>query len=366
MKDVFRRLVKRAFCEKDKRAQLNHSVKLDTPLGAWYQTDRHISYDTYTSRNIICRRQETPGPSIYDRFTSPAGSNYFVADGLRLKLPIDAHSTEIFESSTGRFQPKWGFSSIINQARKDEKKSDEEDEEVEYENVETLEQARDLVACSDGSYNPVSQKAAFNWRIITKDEKGLTSLSAPVNTNPKYLNAYRAEFAGLRSLLRYIKKKKLHRKRIRIHCDSKSCTDILRKGRLDEELAALEKAESDIIKSIFKILEDFTDTEICWVKSHQDDDDDTPYEDRPLEVRLNIDCDLAAKACLERCENPTKRPKPLEGVEATLYFGKHMVTKDMKEQIQFARQAPEMIEYMCERAGWTSAQCACVNTRALG
>ena len=31
---------------------------------------------------------------------------------------------------------------------------------------------------------PLEQKAAFNWRIVTADEKGLTSGSAPVNTNP--------------------------------------------------------------------------------------------------------------------------------------------------------------------------------------
>jgi hypothetical protein len=35
------------------------------------------------------------------------------------------------------------------------------------------------------------------------------------------------------------------------------------------------------------------------VKSHQDDDDDIAYEDRPLEVPLHIDCDLASKSCLE-------------------------------------------------------------------
>eukprot|EP00956_Cyclotella_meneghiniana_P025350 scaffold52669_cov40-Cyclotella_meneghiniana.AAC.16 len=45
-----------------------------------------------------------------------------------------------------------------------------------------------LIACSDGSYDPIEQKAAFNWRIVTENETGLTSGSAPVNTNPKYLN----------------------------------------------------------------------------------------------------------------------------------------------------------------------------------
>jgi ribonuclease HI len=311
-------------------------------------------------------RQKAHGPSIYDRLVSPQNSNYFVHNGIRKTLPTEAHPAELIETSEGKFQPRWKFSSIVNKARQDEKRTDEDEEKAECENVDILERAEELIACSDGSYNPISQKAAFNWRIITREENGLTSVSAPVMTNQKYLNPYRAEFAGLRSLIRYLKKKKLHRKRIRIHCDSKSCVDLLQKGRHTDDLASLEKAESDIITSIQKLLEDFDDTIIIWVKSHQDDDDDIAYEDRPLEVRLNIDCDLAAKACLERCERPTKRPPPLEGVEATLYFGVNMVTKDVNGQIQYARQAPQMMEYICERTGWTTSQMACVNTRSLG
>jgi hypothetical protein len=290
----------------------------------------------------------------------------FHCGGHKTQLPPEAHPVELIESPEGKFQPKWEFSSTVNGEREEEQKTDEDEEETECSEIAILEEASELIACSDGSYDPISQKAAFNWRIVTTNETGLTSLSAPVMTNPKYLNPYRAEFAGLRSLIRFLKKHNLNRKRITVHCDSQSCIDILRKGRRDNDLADLEQAESDIITSIFKMLEEFPDIAFEWVRGHQDNEDEIAFGDRPLEARLNIACDLAAKECLKRCNMPTKRPRPLEGVKATLYFGNYMVTKDMNEQIQYANQAPEMCEYMCGVMGWTSDQLACVNTRGIG
>jgi hypothetical protein len=142
--------------------------------------------------------------------------------------------------------------------------------------------------------------------------------------------------------------------------------EILQRGPKSNDTADLEKAESDIITSIFKLLEDFEDTAFEWVKGHQDDDDNTQFADRLLAARLNIECDKAAKEFLKNCKRPTKRPKPLEGVQATLYFGTDMVTKDMNAQIQYASQAPQMTEYIRGVTGWTDAQLGGVNTRGLG
>jgi hypothetical protein len=242
-----------------------------------------------------------------------------------------------------------------------------DDEEImEEDGLDILRRADELITCSDGSYDAIAQKAAFNWRIVDKDRNGLTTVSAPIMTNPKYLNSYRAEFAGLRSLVRFLRKNGLHRKKIVVHCDGKSCIDILEKGSISTDTADLEKAEYDIITAIFKIIEDFEDITFKWVQGHQDDEDDTPYEDRPLEVQLNIDCDKAAKLCLHSQIYPSKRPKPLEGAKATLYFGNTMVTTELKEQIQYAYQAPEMHRYMSERFGWTEGDISSINFTALG
>eukprot|EP00956_Cyclotella_meneghiniana_P018844 scaffold31764_cov22-Cyclotella_meneghiniana.AAC.2 len=137
-----------------------------------------------------------------------------------------------------------------------------------------LQESEELIACSDGSYDPIEQKAAFNWRIVTPMEQGLTTRSAPVNTNPKYLNSYRAEFAGLRGVIRYMRKNDLHRKKITLYCDGQSCVDALN-SRNDFTAASLERAESDIIQATQKMMKDFTDLKIEWIKGHQDDDDET-------------------------------------------------------------------------------------------
>ena len=62
--------------------------------------------------------------------------------------------------------------------------------------MEILLKSETLITCSDGSYDLITAKAAFNWRIVTDSELGLTECSAPVNTNPKYLNSYRANMQG--------------------------------------------------------------------------------------------------------------------------------------------------------------------------
>jgi hypothetical protein len=142
--------------------------------------------------------------------------------------------------------------------------------------------------------------------------------------------------------------------------------DILNKGPNEGSLTELERSESDIIKSIFANLKEFTSVEFCWVKGHQDDEDDVEFEKRPIPVRLNIACDAAAKECMRKSVHPTSRPRPLEGSRATLYFGNTMVTTEMKEQIQYASQAPRMQAYICERLEWTDTQYMAVNWPVLG
>jgi hypothetical protein len=38
---TFRRLIKRAFCSRHKGALVKYRVALDTPMGAWYDAERH-------------------------------------------------------------------------------------------------------------------------------------------------------------------------------------------------------------------------------------------------------------------------------------------------------------------------------------
>ena len=136
-----------------------------------------------------------------------------------------------------------------------------EDEEIDTPSIDILRDSDELIACSDGSYDPIEQKAALNWRIVTPTEQGLTTSSAPVNTDPKYLNSYIAEFAGLRGAIRYMLKNELHNKKITLYCDGQSCVDALN-SKHDFTAASLERAESDIIQSTQKMMKEFKDLTI--------------------------------------------------------------------------------------------------------
>eukprot|EP00956_Cyclotella_meneghiniana_P018817 scaffold31709_cov41-Cyclotella_meneghiniana.AAC.7 len=120
---------------------------------------------------------------------------------------------------------------------------------------------------------------------------------------------------------------------------------IKRKSRL-RKVASLERAESDIIQATQTVMKDFTDLTIEWIKGHQDDEDEMNIEDRPLPVRLNIQCDLAAKECLKNSIKPMKRAPPFKGAKPTLSLSMNMVTSEISEQIHYAVEAPAMMKHI--------------------
>ena len=170
-------------------------------------------------------------------------------EGISLELPPDAHPVTTTVSRNENLIADQDFGNITDSTLSEYQKLDSDEEEVNGSNLEILLNSEVLTTCSDGSYDPITAKAAFNWRIVTDNELGLTECSAPVNTNPKYLNSYRAEYAGIRSLVNYLKARGLRQKDITVYCDSKSCVDELNND-YDLSITDLEKPESDIIKSI--------------------------------------------------------------------------------------------------------------------
>ena len=341
----------------------NRNIPLDKSLGSWYNVERHIEYDVYRSQNIVCKRPTELGPSIFDRYVTEGEANYFIREGTRITLPHASQPTSLSEGRDGHFHPDHEYNTI--ELPIERRRDTEEEDEIEHSDLDILLASEELIACSDGSYDPIEQKAAFNWRIVTPQEAGLTSGSAPVNTNPKYLNSYRAEFAGLRGVIRYMKKNRLNKKKITLYCDGQSCVDALNSNS-EYTSSTLEHAESDIIQATQKIMKHFDDLKIEWVKGHQDDEDDTALEDRSLPVRLNIACDLAAKDCLQNSIKPSKRAPPLEGSGATLYLGHNMVTTAMKEQIHYAVHAPAMKKHVQDHLKRTSETVEEINWRVIG
>jgi hypothetical protein len=168
--------------------------------------------------------------------------------------------------------------------------------------------------------------------------------------------------AGIQDLVDWIHTTELRNKVIKIVCDNESCVKGLQKR--DMSLTDLDKAESDLMRDIIHKLKDFPDITIEWVRGHQDDN--TPYDDLPLESQLNIDCDKAAKLHLREGTKPTQGTKPLAGSKATLILGGHIVTTEINEQIQLAGRAKEMLAYAADKFCWTDNQTtATINWRAV-
>eukprot|EP00956_Cyclotella_meneghiniana_P019828 scaffold34484_cov39-Cyclotella_meneghiniana.AAC.4 len=359
MWDTFQRLVKRAFCSRNMNRSKTQNIPLDKPLGSWYNIDRHVDYNAYRTQNIICIRPPTEGPSIYERYETVGEANYFTRQGDRFKLPFKSHPISVTEGREGHIHPDNQYDIVEYPNYSQYEVND--DEEIDTPSMDILRASEELIACSDGSYDPIEQKAAFNWRIVTPMEQGLTTSSAPVNTNPKYLNSYRAEFAGLRGVIRYMLKNDLHQKKITLYFDGQSCVNALNSNH-DFTAASMERAESDIIQSTQKMMKDFKDLTIEWIRGHQDDNDEMNIDDRPLPVRLNIQCDLAAKECMK----PKKRAPPLEGAKATLYLETNIVTAEMSEQIHYAAEAPAMMKHIQDHLRRTSETVQEINWRIIG
>ena len=145
---------------------------------------------------------------IYESYETVGEAN--TRQGDRFKLPFKSHPISVTEGREGHFHPDNQYD--IVEYPNDSQYEVNDDEEIDTPSMDILRASEELIACSDGSYDPIEQKAAFNWRIVTPMEQGLTTGSAPVNKNPKYLNSYRAELAGLRGVIRYMLKNDLHHK----------------------------------------------------------------------------------------------------------------------------------------------------------
>ncbi|KAL7502062.1 hypothetical protein ACHAXN_000650 [Cyclotella atomus] len=167
-----------------------------------------------------------------------------------------------------------------------------------------------------------------------------------------YMNLYRGEMAGLQDLAGWIHATELRKKVTKIVCDNECCVKSL--NRQGFSLVDLDKAESDLIRDITSKLKGFDDVTIEWVKGHQDDD--TAYDDLPIESQLNVDCDEAAKLHLREGTKPNQPAKPIAGSKAMLYLGGYMVTTDINQQIQMAGLSRKMLAYAADKFGWTDNQ----------
>ena len=237
MRKVFRQLIKRAFCSRAKYYPTRLDVPLDAPLGSWISSHRHVQHNYYRTSKTIFRRIDA---NSFQRFTEDDNPSIFTPDTIRNSLPPEAHPIEasvsgdnLHPSQPYDLTPLAQFP-VTN-----------EDDDLEVVDGAYVRSARAILAASDSSVDPIDGRATFNWRITTIKKVGLISKCDVVRSNPKYMNSYRGEFAGLNSLITWLLHNSFHTKNIKIVCDNKSCVDVL----LDLHIQPtdLNEAEADLI-----------------------------------------------------------------------------------------------------------------------
>jgi hypothetical protein len=155
------------------RAQLNHRVTLDQSLGAWIPAVRHVQHDFYRTRFFVYARFDEHSPSLFERMEAKEGQNYFTPTGIAIKLPNDAHPTVVVEGLGDKFHPTTPFT--FHRERQTSTESNDDEEKLEQNGLDILQDAEQLITCSDGSYDSIAKKAAFNWRIVDQDRRGAVS-----------------------------------------------------------------------------------------------------------------------------------------------------------------------------------------------
>jgi hypothetical protein len=174
---VFRRLMKRAFCTKNRQTLIRCDVLLDRKLGKWINSTRHIEYDEYRTNKKYFIRQRDGFKRLYEK----EGSNYFIDDSTCEKLPLAAHPSKSTRTIQNFLQPAQPYAFKMITPEEEEKS----DEATRYD-PEHIYTAENIIAATDSSVDPVSGEATYNWRITTYARKGLITKSSFVNSNPLY------------------------------------------------------------------------------------------------------------------------------------------------------------------------------------
>lgn len=150
MWDVFRQLIKRAFCTKYKQTPLRMDVRLDTSLGSWYQTHRHIQYEAYRTRTKLFLRDNNK----LHRFKEEENSNYFVEDGEAKKLPLAAHPTSTTRTLRDHLQATTSYELVALPPPQNITTEDATEDDTDH-----IYRATNIIAASDSSVDPITGEA---------------------------------------------------------------------------------------------------------------------------------------------------------------------------------------------------------------
>ena len=144
---IFRRLIKRAFCSRAKYYPAQLDVPLDTPLGPWLPSQRHVQHKFYRTNNTLFQRTDS---NSFQRFTATDNPSIFTPNTTRDSLPPEAHPIET-SMNGDNLQPSQQYDLILPPRLPATSSTDD----LEIVDGARVRSARTILAASDSSVDPI-------------------------------------------------------------------------------------------------------------------------------------------------------------------------------------------------------------------
>ena len=289
MWDAFRLCLRKTICSRPGRALSCLPMPLDQPLGSWIQTTRHIHHEFYrTPQWVYARTQTDEGENAYRRYnqSSNLAETFYEDENVDTlpanAMPVKVHIRHKYAHPLHPYQLQPPPEPPVQHA-------------PESENEEVIRSNTKKIGVSDGSVDPVTGRATFAWILTTRERAGFVRRSKPVLSNPKYMNSFRAELAGVTDLLTYLVEEMMHDHEVELWCDNKGVVDKLTSAT-PPSLTEMTAKEGDLLKVAGVHLSKLPHVTVNHVYGHQEDV--KPLADLPLEAQLKVECDHATRVLL--------------------------------------------------------------------
>jgi len=220
---------------------------------------------------------------------------------------------------------------------------------------------KSLLACCDGSYDPISNASAFGM-VFGTEHHPIVRSSGPCPRHPYHRSALRAELSGLIAstylLLSLCRSGSIKEGSVILYNDCAKAHKLINKpGR---KFMRFLVDEYDLITEVHQNIHDlssYVSFQLVWVKSHY------TGKDRGIQHDLNDSAhDLAVAGLSLHGQSTSDIAPPSSLVELC---SDHILSSKWQKMVQEAAHSEPLRQTICKRLSWTEDQFDMVNWRAL-
>ena len=341
---IFRSLLRKTFCTKQKKRLPDAAMKLDQPLGIWNLDNHHIRYEYYRTEK---QGYDATGDHITRYTVIPSHPTHFSHPEQVKKIPKNAHPVCATTTQTS-MRIRRGFQGQITQRKS----------KISIDQPITLDMEckGNPIINSDGSAHIDTKRGSCAWIIRTeKGHYGGSTALPPMQST----SSYRPELEGMyRGTKQYIE----------AGCDSPPhyyCDNSSVLKQCETPVYSTKQMlapEADIILALKSVWQERSwNPSLSHVKSHQDND--KPFSKLSQAAKYNVLCDeMAGKAIHQKPESLL----PYKGSKAMVKIKDQWITDNITKRVTEAANSKATIDYIIGKFNWTDEQFQCVKWTAIG